>query len=116
MIAIVDDDASAREAMGSLIRSLGYTARTFSTAEEFLGADDELEICCLITDVQLTGADGLELQRQLITDGHRIPVIFVTAFPDDDVRDHALGAGAIGFLIKPFDYADLINCLAKAIG
>ena len=115
MISIVDDDASICDATRALIRSLGYMARTFRSAEEFLVSDEATESCCLITDVQLAGLNGLELQRRLIAAGSKIPIIFITAFSDENVRNRALDAGAIGFLIKPFEEEHLIACLQKAL-
>ena len=116
MISIVDDDASVREATKGLVRSLGYKAATFGSAEEFLGSERLHDTACLITDVQMPGLSGVELQSRLIEDGHRMPVIFLTAFPEDRVRDRALGAGAYGFLSKPFDEENLIGCLTRALG
>jgi FixJ family two-component response regulator len=115
VISIVDDDASVREATKGLVRSLGYRAATFGSAEEFLGSERLHDTACLITDVQMPGLSGVELQSRLIEDGHRMPVIFLTAFPEDRVRDRALGAGAYGFLSKPFDEENLIGCLTRAL-
>lgn len=115
VISIVDDDASVRDATKALIRSLGYTAATFSSAEEYLGSERIRETSCLILDVQMPGMNGVDLQDRLIADGHRTPVIFVTAFPEEGVRARALGAGAVGFLGKPFDDEHLIECLDKAL-
>ncbi len=115
MISIVDDDASVREATKGLVRSLGYKAVTFGSAEEFLGSERLHDTACLITDVQMPGLSGVDLQSRLIEDGHRMPVIFLTAFPEDRIRDRALGAGAFGFLSKPFDEEHLIGCLTRAL-
>ena len=115
MISIVDDDESVREATKGLVRSLGYAAATFASSEEFLNSDLLNDTSCLITDVQMPGLNGLELQSRLIAMGCRIPVIFVTAFPQEQVRLRALKAGAIGFLGKPFSDNHLIHCLDRAI-
>jgi len=115
MISIVDDDESVREATKGLVRSLGYVAATFASSEEFLNSDLLNDTSCLITDVQMPGLNGLELQSRLIAMGRRIPVIFVTAFPQEQVRLRALKAGAIGFLSKPFSDDNLIHCLDRAI-
>ncbi len=115
MISIVDDDESVREATKGLVRSLGYGAATFASAEEFLESDRLRETSCLITDVQMPGIDGVELQKRLLADGHRLPIIFITAFPEESVRKRALDAGAICFLIKPFDGPTLIKYLDKAL-
>jgi FixJ family two-component response regulator len=115
MISIVDDDESVREATKGLIRSLGYATATFSSAEEYLRSDRVQDTSCLITDVQMPGMSGIDLQARLIADGHRTPVIFVTAFPEERVRVRVLEAGAFGFLSKPFDDDCLIECLDKAL-
>ena len=115
MISIVDDDDSVREAMKGLIRSLGYKAASFGSAEEFLSSKRVDDTSCLIADVQMPGISGLELQSHLIAEGRRMPVIFVTAFPEERARERALKAGAFGFLGKPFDEENLIACLDKAL-
>jgi len=113
MISIVDDDESVRESTKALVRSLGYSARTFSSAEEFLESEPG-ETNCLILDIQMGGLGGVELFERLIAEGRHTPVIFVTAFPDERVRNHVLDAGAIGFLRKPFSDAKLTRCLDMA--
>lgn len=115
MISIVDDDDAVRTATRALVRSLGYNAATFASAEEFLKSDRLHETACLISDVQMPGLNGLELQEHLKAAGHRIPTIFVTAFPDDRLRDRAMQAGAVSFMSKPFSDANLIVCLDRAL-
>ena len=115
MISIVDDDELVRELTQALVRSLGYGATTFASAEEFLSSDQLDDTSCLITDVQMEGLSGVELQRRLIAKGSRMPIIFVTAFPDERTRSHVLNAGAVGFLSKPFSDENLIVCLATAL-
>jgi FixJ family two-component response regulator len=115
MISIVDDDELVREGTKALVRSLGYGAHTFASAEDFLGSNHVDDTCCLITDVQMVGVSGVELQRRLIAEGHRMPIIFVTAFPDERTRSRVLNAGAIGFLSKPFSDENLIRCLDAAL-
>src|SRR4051794_7950685 len=102
MIAIVDDDTSVRESMKGLVRSLGYKAATFRSAEEFLASTCLHDTWCLIADVQMPGVDGLELQNHLIAEGLHMPFILMTASPAEGLRARALGAGALGFLVKPF--------------
>ena len=116
MISIVDDDKSIREAAKTLVRSLGYSAATFASAEEFLESGQLDKTACLITDVQMPGMSGVDLQNHLIAKGDCTPVIFVTAFPESGLRERALRAGAIGFLSKPFREDSLIACLHKALG
>ena len=96
------------------MRSLGYNASTFSSAEEFLDSNPG-DTSCLILDVQLKGLSGVELQELLIAQGRRTPIIFVTAFPDERTRIKALAAGAIGFLSKPFSDEKLTQFLDLAI-
>jgi FixJ family two-component response regulator len=115
LISIVDDDEAVREATRSLVRSLGYEAATFRSAEEFLGSAHVVATACLITDVQMPGLSGIELQQRLIANGHRMPMIFVTAFPDDRLRKHVLKSGAIGYLPKPFNEDRLIECIDAAL-
>ena len=115
MISIIDDDESVREATKGLIRSLGYVAPTFASAEEFLKSDRVHDSSCLITDVQMPGMSGIELQDRLIAQGHRLPIIFITAYPEANVRGRALEAGALGFLSKPFSEENLIMCLGEAL-
>jgi FixJ family two-component response regulator len=115
MISIIDDDESVREATKALVRSLGYGALTFASAEEFLSSDHVDHTCCLITDVQMSGLSGVELQKRLISEGHHVPIIFITAFPDERTHKRVLDAGAIGFLSKPFSDENLIRCLDKAL-
>jgi FixJ family two-component response regulator len=116
IVSIVDDDESVREATKGLVRSLGYSAAVFSSAEEFLSWGGLGNTSCLITDVQMPGLSGIELQQYLIDHGHQLPVIFVTAYPEDRVRTRALEAGAIDFLSKPFSDDQLIGCLSVALG
>jgi FixJ family two-component response regulator len=107
MISIVDDDHWARDGIRALIESPGYNASMFASAEEFLGSGFITETTCLITDLQMQGLSGLDLQRQLLDQGHHVvPIIFVTAHPDEVRRKHALDAGAIGFFSKPLEKAN----------
>jgi FixJ family two-component response regulator len=115
VIAIVDDDESVREATRGLVRSLGYVAATFTSAEEFLRSDGAHDAWCLISDVQMPGMSGVELQDRLIAVGCHTPMIFITAFSDERVRARTLDGGAFGFLRKPFDDDCLIECLDKAL-
>src|SRR3954454_14246533 len=82
IISIVDDDDSFREATRCLVKLLGFATAAFSSAEDFLDSERLRDSSCLITDVQMPGMDGVELQGRLIADGHRLPVIFMTAFPE----------------------------------
>ena len=115
MISIVDDDPLVRDATVDLLSSLGYPALAFETAEEFLNSGQAETTLCLITDQQLPGLDGLGLQNQLNADGSLVPVIFITAFSDANVRERAMKAGATAFLAKPFQEADLVRALQIAL-
>jgi FixJ family two-component response regulator len=115
VIAIVDDDESFLQATISFVRSLGYSAAAFPSADAFLNSNAVENTDCLITDLQMPGMSGIELQNYLLAQGNRVPVIFVTAFPETDARGDALRAGAVGFLGKPFGDENLISCLNKAL-
>jgi FixJ family two-component response regulator len=115
LISIVDDDSLARDGIRELVESLGYKAITFSSAEHFLGSDTITQTACLITDLQMPGLNGLELQDALRSRGHRTPIILITAYPNENHRNRALDGGAVGFLSKPFDEASLIKCLTAVI-
>jgi FixJ family two-component response regulator len=114
-ISVVDDDSWARDGVRELVESLGYQAFAFASAEQFLESGLLDKTACLITDVQMPGLSGLDLQHELGSKGYRIPIIFITAYPDERRREHALSAGAIGFLTKPFDERSLIDCLTLAV-
>jgi FixJ family two-component response regulator len=115
MISIVDDDAAVRQATEALVRSLGHRAATFASAEEFLSSDRLRETECLITDLQMSGMTGIELQRRLNAAGRHCPVIVVTGSPDAGLRARALAAGAVGVLGKPCSDEMLIACLDCAL-
>ena len=116
MISIIDDDESVRVATESLVRSLGLTARTFESAEAFLESPLVGRTACVITDVQMPGMSGVELQSVLRAKGDTTPLIFITAFPEERIRRQVDAAGAIGFLAKPFDGSAMIDCIDRALG
>jgi FixJ family two-component response regulator len=116
VISIIDDDASVRVATNRLVRSLGYIAYTFASADEFLRSPQVDTASCVIADIQMPGMSGVELQSLLRAQGRRVPIIFVTAFPEESIRVRALDAGAVCFLTKPFDAATLIRYLDAALG
>jgi FixJ family two-component response regulator len=115
IIAIIDDDESVRLATKSLVMSLGLVGETFRSAEEFLASDSLAEARCLVADVQLSGMSGIELQHSLVSRGCGTPFVFITAFPNESLRRKAMSAGAVGFLIKPFDGNALAECLETAL-
>jgi FixJ family two-component response regulator len=115
LVSIVDDDSGVRESLKSFILSLGYVSGTFATAEEYLESELLHGTACLISDVQLPGMSGPDLQARLIADGHRIPTVFVTGFVNETIRTRVLTAGAVGYFAKPLDPGVLIECLEKAL-
>jgi FixJ family two-component response regulator len=115
IVMIVDDDESIRRAARRLIKSYGFPVETFASAEDFLNSGRLHETACLVLDVQMPGLNGLELQSRLITDGHRVPIIFITACNDENARAQVLKAGALGYLVKPFEEADLLTAINVAL-
>jgi len=116
VISIVDDDAWARSGIRDLVLSLGYEAHAFESAEQFVESGFVEHTTCLITDLQMPGLSGLDLQRQLRHEGRRMPIIFVTAHASEKSRACALKDGALSFLSKPVNEQSLIECLNRAIG
>jgi FixJ family two-component response regulator len=115
VISVIDDDRSVRIATYRFLRSLGYVAHRFASAAEFLRSPYLNETSCVISDVQMPGISGVELQHLLNSQGRSMPIIFITAFPGEDIRSRAMKAGAVGFLRKPFDVAALIECINIAL-
>ncbi|MBV8846433.1 MAG: response regulator [Bryobacterales bacterium] len=114
-MAIVEDDESVRESTTHLLGLLGYATAAFASAEDFLNSGRVGDTDCVITDVRLPGISGIELQSRLILDGHRMPIVFVSAFPDEAIRARVLKDGAIGYLAKPLKEQSLIACLDHAL-
>jgi FixJ family two-component response regulator len=115
VISIIDDDEFVRDAVKNLIRSLGYTAVAYASAEDYLRSNEHQTSSCLITDIQMPGMSGADLQAQLIAEGNLTPVIVMTAFDDEKVCARVLEAGACGYLKKPFEDSALVQCLEKAL-
>lgn len=115
LISIVDDDESIREAIQSLLRSVGFRVKTFASAEQFLQSDQIETTACLILDVRMPGMSGLELQRRLMATQCRIPIVFVTAHGDEEARSRAMQEGAVEFLLKPFSEEALLNAIQAAL-
>jgi FixJ family two-component response regulator len=116
LISIVDDDASMRDALVGLLRSLGYDARGFASAEDFLASDEIERFSCAITDIQMPGMSGFELKRRLDERHADLPVIMITARSEPGLQEQAKFSGASCFLRKPFETEALIDCLEKALG
>jgi FixJ family two-component response regulator len=114
-IAIVDDDESVRVATRYLVQSLGFDTLAFESAEDFLQSREASQSACIITDVNMPGLSGVELQRRLRAGGCNVPMIFITAFPDEAIEKRAMKAGAVCYLSKPFDGSTLIQCLELAL-
>ena len=111
LIAIVDDDDAICIATESLIRSLGLRARCFASAEAFLGSEILDETACLITDLHMPGISGLELQDVLVARGQKMPIVFITAYPEEAIHTRARAGGAVAVFRKPFDGRSLSDCV-----
>ena len=114
-ISIIDDDVSVRTAVSRLVRSLGYVATTFASAEEFLNSAQLDTASCLIADVQMPHMSGLELQDLLRRQARQLPIIFITAFPELNIKARAMNGGGIGFLAKPIDGESLNKHIQAAV-
>jgi FixJ family two-component response regulator len=114
-VAIVDDDESVRTALQGLIEEAGFAAFACSSAEEFLESGKRRQTACLIADIRMPGLSGLDLQSRLNADRQRIPIIFITAHGDEEMRLKALRAGAVEFLAKPFDDEILLESVQAAL-
>jgi FixJ family two-component response regulator len=115
LISIIDDDESMRSAVVALIRSAGYDADGFASAEEFLGCGIIQNYACIITDIQMPGMSGIELKQHLTTSQCQVPVIMITARHEPGLEVRALASGAACFLRKPFEADALIGCLDRAL-
>ena len=115
LITIVDDDDALRNSLDNLLRSAGFRAHGFASAEAFLRSDQARETACLIVDVRMPDMNGLELQRQIVAANWQIPIIFMTAHADDEARARALEAGAVAFLYKPCREDDLLHAIDVAL-
>jgi FixJ family two-component response regulator len=115
LVAIVDDDESVQLALRDLIESDGLPAICFGSAEQFLDSVARSKAACLIADIRMPGMSGLELQAKLKAERCRIPVIFITAHGDAEMRIHAMRQGAVEFLSKPFDDAVLLEIVHAAL-
>ena len=117
VISIVDDHALTREAIKDLVKSLGFSALTFPSAESFLQSSSIRKTGCLILDVQMSKMSGVDLQDYLSQNGFDIPIIFVTAYPDDSTKARAFSAGAICYLQKPLELRGVRfnDCLQAAL-
>ena len=115
LVSVVDDDESVRESLPDLLRELGFSADTFSSAERFLESDSVIQTQCLILDVAMPGMSGPQLQRELRQREHSIPIVFITALRDDAVRLCLMEQGAVECLFKPFSETALLEALNAAL-
>lgn len=111
VVAVVDDDESVRESLPDLLRTFGFSAHVYSSAEEFLASDSAARTEFLVLDIAMPGMDGLALQRELKSRGQEIPIVFITASRDEAVRTQALEEGAVAVLFKPFSDTALLDVL-----
>jgi FixJ family two-component response regulator len=115
LVSVVDDDESVRESLPDLLREFGYAARTFSSAEEFLGSDCVDQTRCLMLDIGMPGMTGPDLQRELKLRGQQIPIVFITAHKDEAIRTRVLEEGAVECLFKPFSDTAVLEALNTAL-
>jgi FixJ family two-component response regulator len=115
IVVAVDDDFRVRESLESLVESAGYEPVVFSSAEEFLQSGTLSAATCVITDVRMPGMDGIELQRRIRLIRPELPVIFISAHNSTEARQRAIDEGAVNFLYKPFNGADLLAAIQTAL-
>jgi FixJ family two-component response regulator len=115
LISIVDDDSSVREAVESLLNSIGFRAESFESTEQFVECDHLRDVACLILDIQLPGMTGVELQRLLAVGSVNLPIVFISARDDERMRERVLNAGAVDFLLKPFEDESLLQAIDSAL-
>ena len=115
LVTVVDDDESVRESLPDLLKELGFTAKAFASAQEFLTSGDVAATRCLLLDIAMPGMSGPELQQELKSRGQEIPIVFITARADEGVRQRLLEQGAVECLFKPFSEQQLRAALDAAL-
>jgi FixJ family two-component response regulator len=115
LVSIVDDDESVRESLPDLLREFGFTVHAFASAEEFLASDSIDRTGCLVLDVAMPGMSGPGLQQELARRGYRIPIVFITAYEQEGVRQLVLERGAVAYLLKPFSDTALLGAVKTAL-
>lgn len=115
VISIIDDDESIRNGTLRLVRSLGFIGYAFASAQAFLRSEQLTKTSCLISDIHMPEMSGIQLQHALHAGGHDMPIIFITAFPDEMIRAQVLTRGAVCFLDKPFEGEALLRCINTAL-
>jgi FixJ family two-component response regulator len=116
LISVIDDDTSLCAALVGLVRSFGYEARGFASAEEFLRADEVQACACIISDIHMPGMNGIELKQHLTARNVFVPTIMITGRLERGLEESVFASGAIGLLTKPFDAIALVACLERALG
>lgn len=115
LISIVDDDQSVQESLPELLSDFGFAVQAFSSAEDFLASPWMVQTKCLILDIAMPGMSGLDLQTELKRRGTKIPIIFITAHGDEEIRPQMLGRGAVECLFKPFTDTALLSAIDAAL-
>lgn len=115
LLSVVDDDEMLRESLPELLREFGFAARSFSSGEQFLSSNYVTRTKCLIVDIAMAGMSGLELQKELNHRGYAIPIIFITAHRDEDIKQQAFRQGAVRVLYKPFSDTALLGAITVAL-
>jgi FixJ family two-component response regulator len=115
MIAIIDDNESMQDSLSDLIESGGFEAQCFGSAKAFLESNSHCRAACLIVDIRMPNMSGLELQARLKREECNVPIIFITAYDDAEIRAQAMREGAVEFLAKPFDHQLLLKMLRDTL-
>ena len=115
-IAVVDDDEHIRKSLRRLLRSAGYEAITFASAEDYLASISDCTAACLLLDVRLPGQSGIALHQRLTDDQHLIPTVFMSAHENELASARRAAADAVGYLCKPFDADELLELVQKSLG
>ena len=115
LVHLVDDDEDVRRALAFLLGTAGFAVKVYESGSAFLEKCEDFQSGCIVSDVRMPGIDGLELQRRVRLQHPRLPVIFITAHYDDEIRQQALSQGAVVFLHKPFDAADLLGAIELTV-
>ncbi|WP_372521843.1 response regulator transcription factor [Sulfuricaulis sp.] len=116
LVAVIDDDASVRKALARLLRASGHEVEAFASGGEFLESSKTGAPDCLVLDVHMPSVSGLDVQAALLARGIHVPIIFITAYDDNALRDRALEQGAVAYLRKPLTEQMLLAAIAKAVG
>lgn len=115
LVAVVDDDESVRESLPELLKSFGFSAEPFASAEDFLGSDSMRKTKCLVLDISMPGMTGLELQTELARQRHAIPIVFITAHSIANIGPKVIERGAVACLCKPFSEDAILEAVNAAL-